>query len=109
MWMFGYFFSKSLIRTRRTSLPPGLIGLADQVIVPDVALPGADDVPPAGKAVLLLVLPVPALLLLPLLLQPARAIAPAAPTTAVSCQPLRERLSGHLRDPMCPPLNVVTS
>jgi hypothetical protein len=86
-----------------------LIGLADQVIVPDVALPGADDVPPAGALVLVLVLVLPAPpVVVPLLLQPARAIAPAAPTTAVSCQPLRERLPGYLRDPMCPPLNVVT-
>jgi hypothetical protein len=85
-----------------------LIGLADQVIVPDVALPGAADVPPAAVLVPVAVLvapPVP----VPLLLQPARAIAPAAPTTAVSCQPLRERLPGYLRDPMCPPLSVVIS
>src|SRR5690242_7818524 len=106
MWMFGYFLLKSAIRTWRTSWPPGLIGLADQVIVPDVALPGADDVPPAGAPVLVPVLPDGGLLV-PLLLQPARAIAPAAPTTAVSCQPLRERLPGYLRDPMYPPLYVV--
>ena len=73
-----------------------------------MALPGADDVPPAGKAVLLLLLllvlllPVPLLLLLPLLLQPARASAPATPTTAVRCQPRTGRLIDRSRT-TCPP------
>src|SRR5215472_15778902 len=83
-WMFGYFFSKSLISTCRTSLPPALIGLAHQLIEPDVALPGADEEPPAGAPVLVPVLPVLGPLLLPLLLQPARASAPVTPTRAVS-------------------------
>ncbi len=38
-----------------------LIGLAHQLMMPDVALPGADDEPPVTGAVLL---PVPLLLLL---------------------------------------------
>ena len=83
-------------------------GLADHEIEPDVALPGADDAPLAGKAVLLLlVLPPAAALLLPLLPQPARTTTPAAPTIAVSCQPLTRRLPGDLRDPIFPPLKVV--
>jgi hypothetical protein len=82
-------------------LPLVLIGLAHQVMVPDVALPGADDDPLAGKAVLELELvPVPPLLLLlpPLLLQLVRASAPTAPTSAASCQLLMERFAGDLRE-----------
>src|ERR1700733_10653317 len=60
-------------------------------MLPDVALPGADDEPLAGRAVLELVLPVPVLLLLLLLLQPATASAPTAPARAASCQPLSRR------------------
>jgi hypothetical protein len=88
--MFGYFASKSLISTWRTSLPLVLIGLAHQLMVPDVALPGADDDPLAGNAVLELVL-VALLLLLLLLLQPATARAPTAPAKPTSCQPLNRR------------------
>jgi hypothetical protein len=94
--MFGFCFSNAWIRTWRTSVPLVVIGLADHVIVP-VALPVADAVaPPLDE-------------LLPLLLHPARATAPTAPTTAVSCQPRRGRLPGYLRDPMVPPLKVVAS
>src|SRR5580700_11535803 len=83
-WMFGNCFSKSLISTWRTSLPLVLIGLAHQLTVPEVALPGADDDPPATGAVLP---PVPLLLLLLLLLlQPATASAPTAPARAASRQ-----------------------
>src|SRR5271168_2764567 len=85
--MFGYAFSKSLISTWRTSLPLVLIGLAHQLIVPDVALPGAVDVPLATDAVLLLVALVPLLLLL---LQPAAVSAPTA-TRAPTCQVLVKR------------------
>jgi hypothetical protein len=87
--------------------PVPVSGLADHEIEPDVALPGADDAPLAGKAVLLLVLPPAAVLLLPLLPQPARTTTPAAPTIAVSCQPLTRRLTRDLRDPIFPPLKVV--
>jgi len=69
-------------------LPLVLIGLAHQVMLPDVALPGADDDPPDTGAVLP---PAPALLLLPLLLQPATARAPTAPAIAASCQFLSRR------------------
>jgi hypothetical protein len=58
-WMFGYRFSKSLISTWRTSLPLVLIGLAHQLIDPEVADPVA-----VGAAVGELLLPPP-------LLQPA--------------------------------------
>jgi len=78
-----------------------LIGLAHQAIVPDVALPGADDDPPAAGAVVLPVVP----LLLLLLLHPAAASAPTAPTRAASCQLRRERLVAYLLDlarAMCP-------
>jgi hypothetical protein len=103
--MFGYFFSNSLISTVRVSVAPlPAIGLADHTMLPEVADPLADVVaPPPPAAVLLLLLP-------PLLPpQPARASAPATPMTAVSCFPLRGRLPGYLRDPMVPPLKVVTS
>ena len=93
-WMFGYFFSNALISTVRVSVAPApAIGLADHTIEPDVADPVADEVAPPPAAVLLLPPLLPP--------QPARATAPAAPTTAVSCQPLRGRLPGYLRDPMC--------
>jgi hypothetical protein len=82
-WMPGYFFSKSWIRTCRTSVPLVLIGLAHQLIEPDVADPLADAVP---LAVGVLVLPPPAALLLPLLLQPLKASAPATPAAAATCQ-----------------------
>jgi hypothetical protein len=101
-WMFGYCFWNALISTVRVSVAPApAIGLADQTIEPDVADPVADCVAPAAAV----------LLLLPPLLppQPARATAPTAPTTAVSCQPRMGRLPGYLRDPMVPPLKVVTS
>src|SRR5580704_3629306 len=55
-------------------------------MLPDVALPGGDDDPPAAGAVLPLVP-----LLLVLLLQPATASAPTAPARAASCQPLSRR------------------
>src|SRR5689334_7266111 len=104
-WMFGYFFSNALISTVRVSVAPApAIGLADQTILPEVADPVADWVAPP---------PPPPLVppLLPPLLppQPARASAPATPMTAVSCLPLRGRLPGYLRDPMLPPLKIVTS
>jgi hypothetical protein len=72
-----------------------LIGLAHQVMAPDVALPGADDDPPAAGAVLPLVP-----LLLVLLLQPATASAPTAPAKAASCQPLGRALPGFPGDPV---------
>ena len=63
-WMLGYCFSNALISTVRASpAPVPVSGLADHTIEPDVALPGADEAPLAGKLVLLLVL-----LLVPLLL-----------------------------------------
>src|SRR4029078_11498500 len=68
-WMFGYCFSKLLISTCRTSVPLVLIGLAHQVIDPDLA-----PVPPAGELLLLLLLLPP-----PPLLQPATASTPATP------------------------------
>jgi hypothetical protein len=77
-------------------------------MLPDVADPEAVEVAPPVVPVLLLLLP-PLLLLLPPLLQPARATAPTAPTTAVSCQPRMGRLPGYLRDPIIPPLKVVIS
>ena len=82
--------------------PLPAMGLADHTIVPEVAEPVADCValPPAAADVLLL------------LLQPARASAPTAPTRAVSCKLLTERLPGNLRDlalVMRPPLKVVPS
>src|SRR6516162_1673512 len=96
-WMFGYFFSNELISTVLVSVAPlPAIGLADQTIEPDVPDPVADCVAP-----------VPPGALVPLLLQPARATAPAAPTTAASCQPLTWPLAGYLRDPIFPPLKVV--
>ena len=105
----GYCFSNALISTVLASLAPvPLSGLADHEIEPDVALPGATDAPlVVGAAVLVLVPPPPAALLLPLLPQPARTTTPAAPTRAVSCQPLTWRLAGYLRDPIFPPLKVV--
>ena len=102
--MFGYFASKSLdqhLYGRPTPLV--LIGLAHQAMVPDVALPGAAEVPLDGLVVVVPV--VPLLLLLLLLLQPAAAIAPTAPTRAASCQLRRERLAAYLLDlarAMCP-------
>jgi hypothetical protein len=102
--MFGYFFSNALISTVRVSVAPApAIGLADHTMLPDVADPEADEV-----ALLPPVVP-ELLLLLPPLLQPARATAPTAPTTAVSCQPRMGRLPGYLRDPIVPPLKVVDS
>jgi hypothetical protein len=89
--------------------PVPLSGLADHENEPDVALPGAVDAPLlVGNAVLLLmVVVVPPPALVPLLLHPARTNAPAAPTRAVSCQPLTWRLPGYLRDLRFPPLKVV--
>src|SRR6185437_5613416 len=100
-WMFGYFFSNSLISTVRVSVAPlPAIGLADQTILPEVADPVADWVAPPPP-------PPPPPLVPPLLPpQPARASAPATPMTAVSCLPLRWRLPGYLRDPMLPPLKI---
>src|SRR6202167_1533762 len=89
--MFGYCASKSLISTVRTSTPLVLIGLAHQSIVPDVALPGAADVPLAGNAVLELVVPLALVPLLLLLLQPAMASAPTAPARATTPQLLGRR------------------
>jgi hypothetical protein len=86
-WMFGYAFSKSLISTVRTSVPLVLIGLAHQLTVPDVALPGA--APADAGALALEVLTLPVLPLVLLLLQPAAASAPTAPTRAANCQLLR--------------------
>jgi hypothetical protein len=101
-WMFGYSFSNELISTVRVSVAPlPAMGLADHTIVPDVAEPVADCVAPPPAADVLL-----------LLLQPARVSAPTAPTTAVSCKLLTERLPGNLRDlalVMRPPLKVVPS
>jgi hypothetical protein len=96
-WIFGYCFSNALISAVRVSpyLALVVIGLAHQVIEPDVAVPGADDVPPDGAVVPVLV---PLLLLLLLLLQPATASAPTAPTIAASCQLLMERRAACLRD-----------
>jgi hypothetical protein len=71
-----------------------VIGLAHQVIEPDVALPAADDEPPAGAEAVPVLVPVVVLLLL----QPAAASAPTAPTMAASCQLLMERLLAYLRD-----------
>src|SRR5215475_10022039 len=98
--MLGYCCSNALISTVRASLAPvPLSGLADHEIEPDVALPGAVDAPLlVGTAVLVPVLP--PLGLVPLLPQPARTTTPAAPTRAVSCQPLTWRLPGYLRDPI---------
>src|SRR5262245_23206250 len=85
-WIFGYCFSNALISAVRVSpyLALVVIGLAHQVIEPDVALPAALDVPPAGAVAD----PVPVLVLvvvlLLLLLQPAAASAPTAPTRAAS-------------------------
>jgi hypothetical protein len=83
-------------------LPLVLIGLAHQLIVPDVALPGADDDPPDTGGVLLpLLLALPALLLLlELLPQPATASAPTAPARAASCQPRSRARPGFLGDPV---------
>src|SRR5215475_13074632 len=99
--MLGYCFSNVLISTVRASLAPvPLSGLADHEIEPDVALPAAFDAPLlVGAAVLVPVLPPPAAVV-PLLPQPARTTTPAAPTRAVSCQPLTWRLPGYLRDPI---------
>jgi hypothetical protein len=72
------------------------------VIVPEVAEPVADCVADC-------VAPPPPEELLPPLLQPARASAPVTPMAAVNCQARRGRLPGDLRDPMLPPLKVVTS
>ena len=106
----GYCFSNALISTVRASLAPVPVsGLADHTIEPDVALPGADDAPLAARPCCCCAAAAGGgvLLLLPLLPQPARTNAPAAPTRAVSCQPLRWRLPGYLRDPIFPPLKVV--
>ncbi|MGH3183549.1 MAG: hypothetical protein ACRDOE_16845 [Streptosporangiaceae bacterium] len=91
-----------MISTVRVSVAPlPAMGLADHTIVPEVAEPVADCVALVavdGDDVLLL-------------LQPATASAPTAPTRAVSCQPLTERLPGNLRDlalVMRPPLKVVS-
>jgi hypothetical protein len=86
--IFGFCFSNAWIRTWRTSVPLVVIGLADHEIVP-VAAPLADAVA--------LLPPVVELLLLPLLLQPARASAPVTPTTAVRCQPRTGRLIDRSR------------
>jgi hypothetical protein len=90
-----------LISTVRVSVAPlPAIGLADHTMEPDVADPEADWVaPPVAPPV------VPVLLLLPPLLQPARASAPVTPIAAVRCQPLG-RLPGYLIDrsrTTCPP------
>jgi hypothetical protein len=99
--IFGYCFSNALISAVRVSpyLALVVIGLAHQVIEPDVALPAALEAPPAGAVadpdpVLVLVV-----VLLLLLLQPAAASAPAAPTRAASCQLLTERPAACLREP----------
>ena len=57
-WIFGYCFSNALISAVRVSpyLALVVIGLAHQVIEPDVAVPGAEDVPPDGAVVPVLVL-----------------------------------------------------
>jgi hypothetical protein len=91
--------------TSRTSLPLALIGLAHQLIVPDVAFPGADDDPLAGNAVLELELVL--VLLVVLLLQPDTASAPTRPGRAASCQLVTERLAAYLRDLAPPPPHVV--
>ena len=71
-----------------------LIGLAHQLTVPDVALPAADDEPPDTGALLVPV----ALVLGLLLLQPAAASAPTAPSRAANCHLLMERLAEYVRD-----------
>ena len=103
-WIFGYFFSNALISTVRVSVAPApAIGLADHTILPEVAEPDAELVAPPPPP------PPPPALLPPLLPpQPARTSAPATPTTAVICLPLRRPWPGYLRDPMVPPLKVVT-
>jgi hypothetical protein len=74
-----------------------VIGLAHQVIEPDVALPAAVE-PPADAVAAPVVVPAVVPLGLLLLLQPATASAPTAPTMAASCQLLMERLLANLRD-----------
>ena len=77
-WIFGYCFSNALISAVRVSpyLALVVIGLAHQLIEPDVAEPAAEDVPPDGAVVVpVLVL----LLLLLLLLQPADGERPDRP------------------------------
>src|SRR5215469_5951113 len=97
-WIFGYCFSNALISAVRVSpyLALVVIGLAHQLMEPDVALPAADDEPPAGAEAV----PVPVLVAvgLLLLLQPAAASAPTAPTMTASCQVLMERRAAYLRD-----------
>src|SRR5690348_8084544 len=92
-WMFGYCFSDALISTCRTSVPLVLIGLAHQVIDPDADLDadGADldaDGAAAGE------------LVLPPLLQPATARAPATPARAASRQLRNRALPDFLGDPV---------
>src|SRR5215469_1386316 len=95
-WIFGYCFSNALISAVRVSpyLALLVIGLAHQVIEPDVAVPAAEDEPPAGAEAV----PVLVVVGLLLLLQPAAASAPTAPSRAASCQLLTERLAAYLRD-----------
>ena len=87
-WIFGYCLLKAVISAVRVSpyLALLVMGLADHMIEPDVAVPAAADVPLDGELVLV---PVLVLLVLLLLLQPATASAPTIPTRAVSCQPFR--------------------
>jgi hypothetical protein len=96
-WIFGYCFSNALISAVRVSpyLALLVIGLAHQVIEPDVAEPAAEDEPPAGAEAVPVLVVVGLLLLL---LQPAAASAPTAPSRAASCQLLTERLAAYLRD-----------
>jgi hypothetical protein len=96
-WIFGYCFWNAAISAVRVSpyLALVVIGLAHQLMEPDVALPGADDVPPAGAVALPPAVPLVVVLLL---LQPAAASAPTAPTMTASCQVLMERRAAYLRD-----------
>src|SRR5580658_8201867 len=77
-WMFGYCFSNALISTVLASLAPvPLSGLASQTMLPDVVEPTLPVLEAAG------VVPLLALLLLPLLPQAAR-VSTVTPARAVS-------------------------
>src|SRR6516165_249380 len=95
-WIFGYCFWNAAISAVRVSpyLALVVIGLAHQLMEPDVALPAGDDEPPAGAEAA----PVLVAVGLLLLLQPAAASAPTAPTMTASCQVLMERRAAYLRD-----------
>src|SRR6516162_8480631 len=99
-WIFGYCFWNAAISAVRVSpyLALVVIGLAHQLMEPDVALPAADDEPPAGAEALPVLVPVLVAVGLLLLLQPAAASAPTAPTMTASCQVLMERRAAYLRD-----------